>query len=101
MLDDVSEQTSIGTGLKADLDLLRAGYQAEQYPAYKVRIARLSKLDALIRNNEAALIEALNSDFGCRSANETLLAEILTSLQSIKYAKQNLRKWMRKRGRRC
>ena len=100
MLDDVSEQTSIGTGLKADLDMLRAGYQAEQYPAYKVRIARLSKLDALIRENEAALIKALNSDFGCRSTNETLLAEILTSLQSIKYAKQNLRKWMRKRGRR-
>jgi acyl-CoA reductase-like NAD-dependent aldehyde dehydrogenase len=100
MLDDVSKQTSIRSDLQADFGRLRRGYEDEPYPEYSDRIARLSKLDALIRDNEAALVDALNTDFGCRSRTESLLAEILCSLDSIKYAKHNLAKWMRKRGRR-
>ena len=100
MLDHSDKQTRTESDLTVDFGRLREGYEAEPYPSHQVRAARLTKLDALIRDNEAALVDALNADFGCRSKTESMLAEILCSLDSIKYAKQNLRKWMRKRGRR-
>src|SRR5690606_4004261 len=40
------------------------------------------------------LIEAINEDFGSRSQDETLLAEMMPSVQGINYALKNLKSWM-------
>ena len=62
---------------------------------------RLHALDILLQsiiNHQDALIEAVNADFGQRSARETRLLEIFPLLDEIRYVKRNLRRWMRPRS---
>ena len=42
-----------------------------------------------------ALIAAISRDFSNRSADETLLAELMPSLHGIHYASRRIRKWMK------
>ena len=44
---------------------------------------------------QQALIEAIDQDFSARSADETLLAEIMPSLHGIHYAAKRVKKWMK------
>ncbi|MGG2007818.1 aldehyde dehydrogenase family protein [Pseudomonas aeruginosa] len=44
---------------------------------------------------QQALIEAIDRDFSARSADETLLAEIMPSLHGIHYAAKRVKKWMK------
>jgi len=61
---------------------------------------QLKALRELIANHQQELIDAISSDFGHRSADETLLAEIMPSLHGIRYASRHLRRWMNRRARR-
>jgi len=99
-MDDNRGETGYSALLWRDLTHLRDGYKAAPYPTNEARLQRLDRLEQLIRNNETALIDAMSQDFGCRSKTESVLAEIVSSLGTINYAKRNLAKWMRKRGRR-
>src|SRR5690606_24774047 len=45
--------------------------------------------------HQDTLASAVNQDFSCRSKDETLIAEIMTSVQGINYACSHLRGWMK------
>lgn len=96
-----SENTSaaVAEDLALNLAEKRAAFAADPNPEYAVRLDRLDRLLAMVKTNEAAIIDALSADFGCRSRTETVLAEILNTQNAINYARRNLRKWMRRRGR--
>ena len=68
--------------------------RTEQAPPLDVRCDRLARLRRVISANEARLTQAISSDFGNRSATETLFAEILFVLNEIKHASRHLKKWM-------
>lgn len=73
----------------------KAAYRANPLPSADERITDLKRLkDALLKHKEA-LCDAVYSDFSCRSKDETLVAEIMTSVQGINYAISRLRKWMK------
>ena len=58
---------------------------------------RMEALDTLLRSvfkYEEILIEAVNIDFGQRSASETRLLEIFPVVDEIRYVKRHLRRWM-------
>lgn len=78
----------------------QTAFAANPYPELSQRLASLKKLKNLLLNNQAALCVAVNSDFGCRSADETLIAEILTSVQSINFTLKHLARWLRPEKRR-
>jgi len=62
---------------------------------------RIEALDALLRSifhYEDALVNAVNSDFGRRSATESRLLELFPVVDEIRYVKRNLRRWMRPRS---
>jgi coniferyl-aldehyde dehydrogenase len=46
-------------------------------------------------DNKDAICDAVNADFGCRSHHVTQLNDIYPSLATLKFARKNLRKWMR------
>lgn len=50
--------------------------------------------EALLANQQQ-LIAAIDADFSGRSADETLLAELLPSVQGIRHAERHLQRWMR------
>jgi coniferyl-aldehyde dehydrogenase len=73
----------------------RAAFRRHPYPAAVERIDHIQRLKpALIRHLDA-ITAALNDDFGHRSEDETKLAEIVTSLEGIKYYANNVRRWMK------
>lgn len=77
----------------------KAAAEKDRYPSYRVRRDRLDKLARLVNENRGALIHALHGDFGCRSEQETLMSEILASLNSIRYLRSRLSKLMKPQKR--
>lgn len=77
----------------------RAAFERNRNPDVDTRIERLRRLRALIFDNRAAIIEAVNKDFGNRSTEESRLAEIGATLENLDYAIKRVRGWMRPRGR--
>ncbi|WP_110996028.1 coniferyl aldehyde dehydrogenase [Pseudomonas sichuanensis] len=63
-------------------------------PAAQRRQWLKSLREALLREQEA-LIAAIDSDFAGRSRDETLLAELLPSVQGLRHAECHLQRWMR------
>lgn len=59
------------------------------------RIEQLDKLKQVVIKHQESLASAIHQDFSCRSRDETRIAEILTIVEGIKYAKNRLRGWMK------
>ena len=85
--------------LRATHARLRAAALADPFPDAAARRATLDRLDAAVLRQQEALIDAVNRDFGCRSKQETIFAEIFTTREAIKNARGNLQDWMRRRYR--
>lgn len=73
----------------------RAAYGNHPMPSAEQRMQWLQSLRDLIFNEQDALIRAVSQDFSNRSADETLLAEIMPSLHGIHYARRRIRRWMK------
>lgn len=73
----------------------RQAYAANPMPPAAQRQQWLKSLLELLSNERQALIEAISQDFSHRSADETLLAELMPSLHGIHYARKHLRSWMK------
>jgi coniferyl-aldehyde dehydrogenase len=80
--------------------LQRAAALARPYPSYEERAENLYKLERVLVDNATAIAEAINADFGHRAVEETLMAELFTSVDGIRDARKKLKKWMRPQRRR-
>lgn len=74
-------------------------FYAEPYPDFRTRQHRLRQLVLALKTHTAALCEAVATDFGKRSVNETRLLEIAPCIQGLKYQLANLKSWMRPQKR--
>lgn len=73
----------------------RAAYAANPMPPAAQRQQWLKALRDLLSAERQALIDAISADFSHRSADETLLAELMPSLHGIHYASRHLKSWMK------
>ncbi|MFI8395762.1 coniferyl aldehyde dehydrogenase [Pseudomonas sp. NPDC078863] len=73
----------------------RSAYAAHPMPPAAQRQQWLKALRDLLSSERQALIEAISTDFSHRSADETLLAELMPSLHGIHYASRHLKNWMK------
>ncbi|MCC2638984.1 MAG: aldehyde dehydrogenase [Moraxellaceae bacterium] len=73
----------------------KLAFRQRPMPTASERLANLDSLRRVLAKYQEALAQAVCEDFGHRSLDETKIAEILTSLEGIKYYSKNLRKWMR------
>lgn len=64
--------------------------------SYEFRMRELTKLEKAIRENEGSILSALEEDLG-KSNFETFITEYHFVLEEIKFAKKNLKKWMKKK----
>jgi len=89
-----------GSGYLADcLERQRSACLANPNPGYRQRCADLLALKRMVEENQEALIAAIGQDYGSRSRNETLLAEILNVLDGINFALKHLKRWMKPQNR--
>jgi coniferyl-aldehyde dehydrogenase len=76
-------------------DAQRQAFSRDRYPSVAARRERLARLAALVADNEARFVAAVNADFGHRSAHETRLAELYIVQAEIAHAQKHLAGWMR------
>lgn len=86
--------------LKELFALQKEAYKKAPMPTADQRIGHLKALKEATLKYQDQLASAVYEDFGCRSKDETLLAEIMTSIEGINMAIKKTRKWMKpsKRG---
>ena len=75
----------------------RAYFAAAPRPDAAARRAALAALACAIRAHEAALIAAVDQDFGGRPAAETQALELVPLYAQIAHARRHLARWMRRR----
>ena len=103
MVTNTAEVTSLDTEiirLKELFSRQKSAYNKTPMPTAEQRIDHLKALKSITIKYQDQLATAVNKDFSCRSKDETLLAEILTSVEGINMAIKKTRKWMKpsKRG---
>jgi coniferyl-aldehyde dehydrogenase len=91
---------AIPAEFQSRFDAQRAASLKAPEPTYGERLADLKALARLVKDNRAAIVAAIDADYGGRSEFETTFAEILPALDGVHDATKRLRGWMRPRRRR-
>ena len=73
----------------------KQAFLENSYPSYKERLLHLTKLKALLLDNQDALIGAISQDFGHRSKDDTRIGDLLSTVSGINYAISKLKRWMK------
>jgi coniferyl-aldehyde dehydrogenase len=77
----------------------RAAHRADPYPDLERRKSDLAAVYQFLKENEAAIIDAIEADFGVRPAAETRLIELFPVRQGIRDTQRHIATWMRSRRR--
>src|SRR5579872_3113419 len=77
------------------LERQRQAHIKEGPPSIEKRIEWLDRAINLLVGHKEAIADALREDFGHRSVHATLLTDVSGSIAPLKFAKENLKKWMR------
>ena len=85
--------------LKSTLALQRAAYLQHPVPSLAERRADLKTLQRFVREQQDALCDAINADFGHRSKHESLLMEIAPVVTDVEHTLAALRGWMKPQQR--
>ncbi len=80
-------------------DRQRAAYLDQPQPTREERVADLNSLVHMLKDNREALVAAINADYGNRSEFETVFAEFLVVIDTLKDAAGNVKKWMKPQRR--
>jgi coniferyl-aldehyde dehydrogenase len=74
--------------------LQREAYARHPFPTYDERIKHLRALDRILVENRLAIADAITADFGHRAVEETLAAEVFTTIDGIRDVTKHLKGWM-------
>ena len=73
----------------------RLRFNQNLYPSYQQRIKDLKALKKMVLDNQQALIDVMNEDFGHRSVDDSLIGDVLTTISGINYTIKRLKNWMK------
>ena len=80
-------------------NLQRQAYLAHPYPSLAERRENLHKLERVLVDNADAIAQAIMADFGHRAVEESLMAELFTSVDGLRDARRKVKRWMRPQRR--
>ena len=95
----MSTDTSDTLPLISQFDELQKSFKNTPYLAIDKRIILLKKLRARIVSLEQELVDAASKDFGYRTAFDTLLGDILPTVQALAHIVKKLPKWAKPSNR--
>jgi coniferyl-aldehyde dehydrogenase len=78
----------------------RAAFGRDPMPHAAARRAHLDRLAGVLLEHQQEICDAIAADFGHRAADETRLIEIFPSLQTVRYARRHVARWMKPSRRR-
>jgi coniferyl-aldehyde dehydrogenase len=83
--------------VQATYEKLLKGFRENPAPTADEREDRLDRLERLLIEHREDFVTAADADFGGRARHETLIADIVLTLDGIRDARRNVRKWMKPR----
>ncbi|MFJ3492171.1 aldehyde dehydrogenase family protein [Streptomyces sp. NPDC086091] len=87
----------------ADIDRIfraqKAACSPAHPPTHAERMDRLDRLEGLLRAHWTSMVDALVEDFGHRSRDQILSADIVPPLLHLRHVKRHLKQWMKPRRR--
>ncbi len=81
--------------VRAVFERLHAASRREPSPTLDERDDRLRRLERLLVDHREDFVRAADQDFGGRAREETLLADVLLTVDSVRHARRHLGEWMR------
>ena len=85
--------------MEALLEKQRADFAAEGFVSAETRLDRLNRALLLVHDNQTAIVNAIDQDFGNRSRHQSLMSDVYATMESLKHAKKHLRRWMKSEKR--
>jgi len=85
--------------VKEQLTIQKEAFLQKPFPSEKNRKQQLTALKKALIKHKEKLAKAISADFGHRSVDETMLADILPVVMSIDHAVKHLRQWMKSEKR--
>ncbi len=92
---DSTDADSIYQHLHTHFKLQRSAFDQHPNESLDERREHLTQLKAMLMENQTAIVDAINQDYGNRSMHESMLAEILVAVDDIISAKKKVKKWMK------
>lgn len=86
---------SVKEHMTAVLEKQKAAHIASAPVAADIRIDRINRAIDILIENERALSNAMSEDFGQRAVAMSRFTDILVAVSALKFARKNLKKWMR------
>jgi len=65
------------------------------YLSAQIRIDDLLKLKEVLLQYQEPLLQALSKDFGCRSVDDSKMADLMPTVMGINYAIKHIKQWMK------
>lgn len=87
--------------LQALFEGLGASFQAQPYPELSHRLQVLSQLKKALMTHQNDLITALNEDYGYRSEFDSMICDLMPTIEHLNYTCKNLHKWVKSSRRRA
>lgn len=93
--NNLAQEVDIKAGLENKLNKQRAAHVANPYPSASEREDRIDRLIDMTLSHQQKFTEAVNADFGRRSAINTKMFDLGPVVNAGKHAKKHLRGWMK------
>ena len=90
---------AIPAAFQTRFDAQRGAFIKAPEPSRAERLADLKALSNLLKENQSAIVAAIDADYGGRSEFETMFGEMFASLDGLRDAQKRLARWMRPRRR--
>ncbi len=90
-----TDQTVLRQRLMAILERQKQAHIADGPVSAERRIEWLDKAIGLMVDHEKEIVEALRTDFGHRSVDQSRIADVAGSIGPLKHAKAHVKKWMK------
>lgn len=81
--------------MKIILEKQQHAFTEEAAVGAETRIDRLKRVHRLVADNQQALIDACNSDFGNRSRQQSQMGEVLAVMSNMEHSIGRVQKWMK------
>lgn len=77
------------------LETQKEAFLDNPFPSEQLRKQQLRALKKALLKHKDKLVKAISADFGSRSCDESMLADIMPTVMSIDHAIKHLRSWMK------
>ncbi|MDN7904684.1 coniferyl aldehyde dehydrogenase [Burkholderia diffusa] len=81
--------------IRNHLESMRLSHLKDGPASVELRKDRLARAIDLLRTNREAIVDAVNADYGSRSRVHTLLADVLASIEGLRYNRDHVQEWMK------